>query len=606
MVQRGKLERMVQSMSHRGPDRSANFVLGNIGLGHAMLCIAPESLEEVQPYSEGDLTIVADARIDNRDELSRRLGLKETASDSHLILSAYRKWQDNCPAELLGDFSFAVWDQVAGRLFCARDHMGVRPFYYHQSSGIFTFASEIKGLLRLPEVPREIDEEMVANYLATVLDDRSITFYKGIRRLPAAHSIVPSSDPVKYWRLDNLRRAAARSDREYAEEFQRIFNEAVIARTRSAFPVGSTLSGGLDSSSVCCLASIGLSKAGKQLETFSAVFPDAPKCDETPYIKEVLSRGNMNPHFIRADRSSPFGEIAQIFDELDEPYWIPNIFWNREVIRSAGKANVRVLMGGFDGDTVVSHGFFLIGELFRSFRWLSLFCEIRGLDESLKLPAGRLLWSWCIAPLAPRWFARIWKKYRKHTAFDCSSPYFNAEFARRMDIKGKLDNREERRSHTDQMLDALDDGFLQYLMEAADHMSLAFSVEQCHPFFDRRLVEFSLSIPSDLRLKNGYSRWIMREALKGILPEKIRMRAGKANLSSNFNQQLIGEDVGILKDLALDEEHMIWKYASISEFRLRLEQIGGNPSNRDLSFLWSVANLALWLERFGPAHRQNP
>jgi len=111
-------------------------------------------------------------------------------------------------------------------------------------------------------------------------------------------------DPVRYWSLDPNRRIRCSSDQEYAAEFLKIFNEAVRCRTRCVFPVGSTLSGGLDSSSVCCLASLTLSKQGRHLDTFSAIFPDAPKCDETQYIKEVLSRGNMNPHFIRADRLS--------------------------------------------------------------------------------------------------------------------------------------------------------------------------------------------------------------------------------------------------------------------------------------------------------------
>lgn len=361
-----RLKIMVQSMRHRGPDNSGTFVKGNIGLGQAMLCTTLESLQENQPFTECETTIVADARIDNRDELIEKLGLPGTATDSRIILNAYHKWKGNCPRELLGDFSFAIWDERIGRVFCARDHMGVRPFYYYQSDKIYAFASEIKALLQLPEVPKKINKEMVANYLATVLDDREITFYENVRRLPAAHSMISSGDPVRYWRLDPTRKTIRPSDQEYAAEFLKVFNEAVRCRARCIFPIGSTLSGGLDSSSVCCLASLELAMLEKHLETFSAVFPNAPKCDETPFIKEVLSKGNMNPHFIRADSLSPLGEISMVFDELDEPFWIPNLFWIRAICQSANRIGVRILLDGFDGDTVVSHGFFLLEEMFRT------------------------------------------------------------------------------------------------------------------------------------------------------------------------------------------------------------------------------------------------
>jgi asparagine synthase (glutamine-hydrolysing) len=599
-VTSAKLGKMIQSMRHRGPDRSGSFIHGSIGLGHAMLCTTPESVGESQPFTEDETTIVADARIDNRDELLEKLGLPESSTDIEIILSSYHNWKENCPVELLGDFSFAVWDERIGRIFCARDHMGVKPFYYYQSDKIFAFASEIKALLQLPEVPRVLNEEMVANYLATVLDDREITFYKGIKRLPAAHSMTFPGRPVRYWRLDPASKTKCGSDQEYAAQFLKVFNEAVRCRTRCAFPVGSTLSGGLDSSSVCSLASQALSEQGKHLETFSAIFPDAPKCDETPYIKEVLSIGNMNPHFIRADRVSPLEEIDKIFDELDQPFWIPNLFWNRAICQEAGRVGVRVLLDGFDGDTVISHGFFLLEEMFKSFRWRSLLDEFNGLHKTFKSPTKQLIWNWCIAPLAPFWFANRWKSLRKHTEYDHSRIYFNPDFAEEIGLKHKLEIRNEsQRASRDYMLEALEDGLLQYLMEAIDHIASAFSVECSHPFFDKRVVEFSLSLPSDQRLRLGYSRWIMREALKGILPEMIRMRTNKANLSSNFDQRLLSSDEDALRNLATDDHHPIWRYADIIEFRKRFDRAKSDPSNRDLMFLWAEANLANWLIWFG-------
>jgi asparagine synthase (glutamine-hydrolysing) len=602
-VSSAELEEMIHSMRHRGPDRCNTFIQGNIGLCQAMLCTTPESLEEDQPYTEGHLTVVADARIDNREHLLKKLDLSPDTPDCRIILSAYRCWAEHCPEELLGDYAFAIWDEKKNRLFCARDHMGVRPLYYYRNLNpgkeTFAFSSEIKALLQLPEVSKVINEDMVANYLATTFDYREITIYKEIKRLPAAHSLMLPGQPVRYWRLDPTKRIRFSSDEEYAREFLKIFREAVLCRTRSAFPVGSTLSGGLDSSSVSCLASLALSGQGKILHTFSAIFPDAPECDETPYIREVLSKGNMEPHFIRADRVSPFCDIDRIFEELDEPYWMPNLFWKRAVCQAAGQTNIRVLLDGFDGDTVISHGLFLLEEMFKSVNWINLWRELNALEKTLKIAPEKLIWSRCMAPLAPAWFARIYKKLRKHTAYDYAKPYFNQDFAQRINLKKRLDVQYiiPKTSQEDMRM-TLEDGFLQYLLEAADQIAGAFSVQYGHPFFDKRVVEFSLALPSDQRLRRGYSRWIMRQALKGILPEKVRMRGDKADLSSNFDQRLISIDGDILRNLASRNDHEVWEYACFDKFTKLYEQMLSEPLKGDTMPLWAVANLAQWLNRW--------
>src|SRR5262245_20600165 len=166
---------MVASVAHRGPDASGSWCQGAVGLGHRMLWTTPESLSEKLPLANqaGDLAITADARIDNRDELTAALGLPPHSgvTDSMLILLAYEHWGEHCPEKLLGDFAFAIWDGRKRVLFCARDHFGVKPFYYCHSGRLFAFASEIKALLSLPEVPRRLNEVRVADYLVPIFDD---------------------------------------------------------------------------------------------------------------------------------------------------------------------------------------------------------------------------------------------------------------------------------------------------------------------------------------------------------------------------------------------------------------------------------------------------
>ncbi|MEM6753927.1 MAG: lasso peptide isopeptide bond-forming cyclase, partial [Cyanobacteria bacterium P01_C01_bin.38] len=257
------ISKMIDVLAHRGPDGADIWVDGCVGLGHLMLQTTPESLIEKLPYcnQSGDLAITADARIDNRDELIAALQINNRPADkivdSELILAAYEKWGEDCPNHLLGDFAFAIWDKRKQILFCARDHMGVKPFYYYYYDNTFVFGSEIKALLCLEEVPRRLNEVRIADYLNLMLEDKVITSYRGILRLPPAHIMVVSLQGINskcYWWLDRNREIKLDSDAAYAEEFRKIFTEAVRCRLRSAFPIVSQLSGGLDSSSVTCVA----------------------------------------------------------------------------------------------------------------------------------------------------------------------------------------------------------------------------------------------------------------------------------------------------------------------------------------------------------------
>jgi len=255
-VDRMDLDRMIETLAHRGSDGSGVWNDKSVGLGHRMLWTTPESLHEQLPLTSknGDLTITADARIDNRDELLAALGLAAWAhgeiTDSELILRAYEHWGDGAPERLVGDFAFAVWDERRQALFCARDHLGVKPFYYHQSGRVVAFASEVKALFTVPAVPRRLNATRVGDYLGGIFEDQAGTFYRDVCRLPAGHFMVVAPGTARtqsYYRLDPSREIRLRSDDEYADAFRERFTEAVRDRLRSAYPVGSSLSGGLDS-----------------------------------------------------------------------------------------------------------------------------------------------------------------------------------------------------------------------------------------------------------------------------------------------------------------------------------------------------------------------
>ena len=410
-VDRADLERMTESLAHRGPDGAGVWHIGPVGLGHRMLWTTPESLHEQLPLTgkKGDLVITADARIDNRDELITALGLAQWShgeiTDSELILRAYEQWGEDSPKRLLGDFAFAIWDERRQALFCARDHCGVKPFYYYQSARALIFASEIKALLSTREVPRRLNPVRVADYLAGIFEDRTSTLYRDILRLPAGHSMTVrgrESRVQPYCWLDPSREIRLRSDDEYADAFRDQFTDAVRCRLRSAFPVGSLLSGGLDSSSIVGAARRVLAEDGRRLHTFSAIFPglpasDLPKIDERPFMEAVLAMSGLTPHYVHADRLSPLSELDRVFWHEDEAFLAPNLYMHWALYRAAHQQSVRTLLDGVDGDTTVSHGLDYLSELAGAGRVRTLGREVMAL-ASRQSSGSSVSSRWCPSP----------------------------------------------------------------------------------------------------------------------------------------------------------------------------------------------------------------
>ena len=331
------LERMARTIAHRGPDGIRYWLEGPLGFGHLRLQTTPESAYEKQPLTNEDsaLCLTLDGRIDNRSELRALLDSEGSPprddTDAELVLRAYQRWGEECPNRLLGDFAFALWDARKQQLFCARDYVGVKPFYYHRSPSLFAFGSEIRAVLALDAVPRRLNESRLADFLVEELDreEEESTFYQDVQRLPAGHSLTISPGGFHlrdYWELKAPPPLKLGSLREYGEAFREIFVDAVRCRLRSTHPVGSTLSGGIDSSSVVCtIRELLATELKEPLHTISLVDADESKCGETPFIREVLRGGGLTPHIVRSDQVTP---MTQQMADSDEPFEISTYFTN--------------------------------------------------------------------------------------------------------------------------------------------------------------------------------------------------------------------------------------------------------------------------------------
>ena len=600
---------MLSIMHHRGPHRTGAWCAGSAAMGHALLSTAPESLRESMPLWDPlrKLAVTAEARLDNRDELLALLQFghnpQREIPESEVILRAYERWGERCPEKLLGDFAFAIWDEERRTLFCARDHFGVKPFYYYCSNQGFFFASEIKALLSLPHVPRRLNEMRIAQFLAADLHDTSITFYRDILRLSPGHSLTLRDGAVRihrYWSLDPAHQLCHRSDQEYADEFRSLFMDAIRVRLPNGSRVGSLLSGGLDSSSVVCAArQILTENPSCRLHSFSAVFRDVPESDESPYIQSVLAGGGIEAEFVESGNISPLQDLPAMLASQDQPFYAPNLFLHWALYRAANRQNIRVLFDGLDGDVAVSHGIGILPELLLKGRWISLAREMRGLSQNFHLRARNILRGRVLQPLIPRciWWMREAIRCSRSNATGLGPP-LNPEFAQRIGWNPlEHTNPQTPRTARGEHFFGLTRGLIPYVLEVADHAAKSFSIEPRYPFFDKRLVEYCLALPAEQRIFRGWTRMVMRRAMTGILPEKIQWRGGKADLGVNFFRSLLTCESKLIEEMLRNPAQAIWQYLDHQALDRTYQQSLTTENKRSVLSLWQAATLQTWLQQ---------
>lgn len=614
-----ELSKMVEILSHRGPDGFDIWHESSIGLGHRMLWSTPESLLEVLPFTHNHITITADARIDNRSELIPQLGLgarpSEEITDSEVILAAYEKWGEHCPEELLGDFAFAIWDSPNQRLFCARDHFGVKPLYYYASEALFAFATEIKALFCVEGIPRQLNRLRMGDYLLSMFHDTAMTSYQKILRLPPAHRMTISADGVElssYWQLDASRSLPPASNEEYAAELREIFTEAVNCRLRSAYPIGSTLSGGLDSSSITCVArDILRQKERAPLHTFSAIFDSMPECDERKYTKPIFEQGGLIPHLVQGNCQTAFENIEKMFWHQDEAFYAPNWFMSWPLYAEINKQGVRVILDGFDGDNAVSEGYGLLSELADAGRWLELTRQVWRLSRVSTLPFWYALWAhfhhYRIRPVINRY--RILRRCRKilnkifsvrkqeeNTRWDI---LLNPQFSEELNIAQRHQEWRKTQGHGGlserqrQYRNLVMQGTESFALEMTDKTTAAFSIEPRYPFWDKRLIEFCLALPAEQKLHDGWTRVVMRRAMSCIVPDEVRWRQDKTDFSHNLTNSLVNNRSELLQA----ETSLCFAEGYISKiaFKEIYHQLLSTPSTQSSRQVWLALSLSLWI-----------
>lgn len=516
-------------IAHCGADGCNSWLEGPAGLAHAHFWTTPEEIGETQPLfrAGGRLALAADLRLDNRADLCAAIGgLDERkVTDAEILLAAYERWGEDCPRHLVGDFAFALWDGRRRRLFCARDPIGMRPFYYSLTPRRFVAASNLEAILASLTVPVEIHEPFLRDLQAWRFDRWSEeTPYRGLLRLPPAHRLTVEGERVslvRYWTFGAEPDPALRRDEDYAERFRELFLGAVGSRLRSAGPVGFLVSGGLDSSAIACAAHH-LLETGALPETglrfFSSVFSATPGAEEREYAEAVAHQcPRARITYLPSDDCWGLREFG---GDEGYPRTEPEVSVNRALflrpLRQARQDGCRVVLAGIGGDQVLGGEPYHKPIQLRDVGVSRLLAELPHFRRSSRKTLAGVLADAYLRPAVPEGVRRLVRRARKRGASPVAAVPGQALATRAA--------RESLRYLTDGTFSARMAG----LRIAADHAG----VEVRLPFLDRRLIDFVLALPSRLRFRDGWIKWILRQSMVGILPEAVRQRQSLAWFSA--------------------------------------------------------------------------
>jgi asparagine synthase (glutamine-hydrolysing) len=619
------LERMTQSISHRGPDDDGLYFSGNVGLGHRRLSIIDLSSAGHQPMTteDGLFTIVHDGQIYNSPEIRQELASKgyrfRSNTDTEVILHSYREWKEECLERFNGMWSFAIWNSESNSLFCSRDRIGVKPFYYYFDGQVFIFASEIKAVLEHSKVLRRVNEKAVYNYLMWgISGDSDDTFFAGIKELSAAHYLIVSDrkglEIRRWWNLKvnlDLNDPPGKDQAEAVGRFNHLLEDAVRIRLKSDVPIGTTLSGGLDSSSVTSLAGklifgengINRQLVGDKLRTFSSCYDNEP-VDERIFIEKVLEKTGAEGNYDFPDAFRFWDELPGIIRQQDEPSGIFSVYARWSLAHRVRTLGVKVILDGDGSDAVLAghhryYGIFFF-ELMLKGRFVRLLSEarsassiigMRDLGSCITTTLGGGLLGHVPLPLQLGIRRLLFKARGRSTDRALISSFDRAY--ERQGLSNISRHYGKNVANLNQRL-AEDLSRLAGSIKYSDCLSAPFSIEMRSPFLDYRLIEYVFSLPATLKIRDGWTKWLLRRSMQGFLPDEIRQRKDKNGYRVPLETWLQSNRKPI-SDI-FSAKVLSSEYIDPDYIKDNLDELLSHK--KSCWELWRYINLEIWLRQF--------
>ncbi len=587
------LKAMNDEIAHRGPNGEGFYVDDQVSLGHRRLSIIDLKGGKNPIYNEDkSILIMYNGEVYNYRTLQPELEKKGhhfyTICDTETVVHAYEEYSFDCLKHFNGMFAFCIYDRNKDLLFLARDRFGIKPLYYYHKDGKFIFASEIKAILKNPDVETMPNDKVIKNYLKNnmIPEDIPETFYENIFKLMPSHYAVVKDGELKikrYYSLKTINHNISSSDNEkdQIQKYHDLFTDSVRLRLISDVPVGSCLSGGVDSSSIVAViddllkkkVEEGSSVKGK-LNCFSAVYDD-PTCDEREYIKAALKNKKAISHYTFPIAKGFWHDLNKVIYHQDEPTETIAVYAQYCVMRIA-EGKVKVLLDGQGSDESVAgyipyYRHYLL-DLLKNIQIIQFLKEVvfgfnfhKGLIKS---------------------FMTITKSQQLSANFFPDNAVPNVNYIQNSNM-----------SLTDRQFFDLNHN-LPKVLKYEDRNSMAFGIEARLPFLDYRLVEFSFSLPENMKIRNGWTKYVLREAMTGTVADKIVKRKSKYGYPVPDYEWLTTNKEHILK-VFKSKKFAERGYFNQPEIVKAFETYINDKSLMNLStYFWRILNLELWLRIF--------
>ena len=609
--ERAAVRSMMDAIRHRGPDDEGMASFDRLVLGHKRLSIIDlEGGRQPMSNDDGSLCIVLNGEIYNyvelRDELASSGVIFRTNSDTEVLLRLYERYGVAAVEKLNGMFAFAIWDEKKECLVLCRDRLGIKPLYYVRDSGKIAFASEIKAFVKAGLVSPEINKRAFGEYAVLQMGLSDETLFNNVKKLMPGHMMIVEGCETRvneYWRPDfSVSDNCSVDEAGYVKGLRDLLDDSVRMQIRSDVPVGSHLSGGMDSSAVCSLAAGHL---GQNLDTFTGYFSEGGVYDESSYARVVNDVYGFNGHFCNIGHRDAADALEKIAYLMDEPQVGPGIIPQYFVSKCA-RENVKVVLSGLGGD-----------EMFGGYaRYYLIYLEecLKGaINGTLREQDDRYVVSFeSMLPNLPmmKEYAPLMKSFWSEGLFDDSAKrYFRLMrrdlganvFSRDVYSSNVVDDVEERflsvfrssgaQSLLNQVLAFDLKVFIPALLQVEDRTSMGASLESRVPLLDHRIVEYSAKMPPKIKWKGGRPKHILKEALKGSMPDKVWSRQDKRGFPTPIAEWFSGPLRGYVTEILGSRkarERGLYNYDA-----LKLEST--NPFDRGL---WGALSIELWCRQF--------
>jgi asparagine synthase (glutamine-hydrolysing) len=597
---------MAGTLDHRGPDGEGAYADEGVAFGFRRLAIIDLSDAGRQPFAseDGRLRLVHNGEVYNYRELRAELETKgrrfRSATDTEVVLAAYEEWGDRCVERFNGMWAFALWDGRRRRLFCARDRFGVKPFYYRLDDGRFVFASELKAFRADPARPLAPNLAAVRDFVEQGwLDHTDDTFFAGIAKLPPAHWLTFDESGLRlhrYWALE----PRERPDGDPAEALRELFLDAVRLRLRSDVPIGTCLSGGIDSSAIACAVDHLLRTeaenarpVGERQRTFTAYF-DERGFDERPYAEAVVARTRAEPHWTTFTDADLVDSLPAIVEAHDEPFGSTSVVAQWYVMREAARAGLKVMLDGQGADETLAgyHGYF--GPFFADLLLRGRLADLRREVGAYRALHGASAAAVAVAVARPFLPARVRRIARARARGGGSLVHADL---RGLSATADRNGAPYRDRFRRQLHVILTRSGLPELLHYEDRNSMAHSLEARVPFLDYRLVELLFSLAPGELIERGRTKAVLRRALGDLLPPAVRDRIDKLGFVTPEGRWLRGKLGELAADTFASQSFAERGFVDAAAARRRLDRHRRGELAAGFE-LWRALNVELWARTF--------